>query len=104
VLRSAQPSRAFERLGVPDFAAGPRLLPDVQFFLGRVREYLQNLRDSNEEACSAFATVMFHDTEETAQPDILGAVLKKGLEAGVDKLVGAVAERIPGVDVVVGTS
>lgn len=78
--------------------SNPQVASNLQVFRDKFKNYLQNLRDSNQEACIAFLNTMKSETEETAKADVITAVLKKALSMGKDQIVNAAGEYIPGLE------
>lgn len=71
---------------------------NLNAFKQKFENYLQNFRDSNQEACIAFLNTMKSETHETAKADVLKAVLKKAFDIEKKNIIKVVGERIPGLE------
>jgi len=74
---------------------------NLKDFTEKFSDYLQQFRDSNQEACQVFANTMKSETHETAKPEIMKAVFKQVWEIGKKKLVKVIGEHVPGLEQVV---
>ena len=74
----------------------PTLAEDIGDYLHALQVFFQGTRDSYQEACLAFGNTMFHETSATAEPDVVGAVLKKGIGVAFSQLTAWVGTAIPG--------
>ena len=76
----------------------PEVLSNFNDFVKKFSQYLQHFRDANQDACAVFINTMKSETHETAKPDVMNAIFKKGWELGKKKLVKAVGEHVPGLE------